>query len=75
MNDEEWTKRIEARLATLETLAEHCTDPEDREIDRALRRVLKASITFVWLVKNLTLLAGVLIGAKLAWDQIVGMFR
>lgn len=75
MTDQEWVARIEGRLKDLEALGAHCADPEDREIDRALRRVLKAAITFVWLVKHLTLIAGVVIGAKLAWDQIAGMFK
>lgn len=75
MTDEEYRARIEQRLKDLETLGAHCSDPEDREIDRSLRRVLKAAITFVWLVKNLTIIAGVVIGAKLAWDQLVGMLK
>lgn len=75
MTDDEWAKRIEARLASIEELAQHCTDPEDREIDRALRRTLKAAITFVWLVKHATLLAGAVIAAKLAFDQLAEWLR
>jgi hypothetical protein len=70
MTNEEWAARIEARLAALEALGAHCADPEDREIDRALRRVLKATITFVWLVKHMTVFAGAVIAIKVAWDQI-----
>jgi hypothetical protein len=75
MTDDEWARRIEARLASIEELAQHCTAPEDREIDRALRRVLKAAITFTWLVKHATLFAGAVIAAKLAYDQVAEWFR
>jgi hypothetical protein len=75
MTDDEWAKRMEARLVTLETLAEHCSDPEDREIDNALRRVLKTAISVAWLIKHLTIFAGILIGGKLAWDQMAGWLK
>jgi hypothetical protein len=75
MTDDDWAKRMEARLVALESLATHCSDPEDREIDNALRRVLKTAISVAWLVKHLTLFAGILIGGKLAWDQIGAWFK
>lgn len=75
MTDDEWRRGMERRLEIIEELAQHCTDPEDREIDRALRRTLKAAITFVWLVKHATLFAGAVIAAKLAYDQMVEWFR
>jgi hypothetical protein len=75
MTQDEWATRMEARLAALEQLAQHCSDPEDREIDNALRRVLKTAISVAWLVKNLTLFAGIIIGGKLAMDQITAWFR
>ena len=75
MTQDEFVKRLEARVAALEELAKHCSDPEDREIDNYLRKILKTMISFVWLVKNLTVIAGVFIAAKLAWDQMTGWFR
>jgi hypothetical protein len=68
------TKRFEERIAALEKAAQHCEDPEDREIDRQLRSALKAAKSVIWLLRNATVLAGILIGAKLAYDQFVSVF-
>lgn len=75
MNNEEWAQKIEERLSKLELLSTHCSDPEDREIDAALRRALKTAINITWLLKNLTIFAGVIIAAKLAWDQLGEMLK
>jgi len=75
MNSAEWAERIEQRIAALESLGEHISDPEDREIDRHIRRVLRAMITFAWLVRHLTVFAGAVIAAKLAWDTLLDWMR
>jgi len=74
MTNEEY-QRLADRVAELEALATHCSNPEDREIDNALRRALKTAISVAWLVKNLTIFAGIIIGGKLALDQLMGWFR
>lgn len=68
------TTRFEERIAALEAAAEHCENPEDREIDRQLRTALKAAKSVIWLLRNATVLAGVLIGAKLVYDQFIAVF-
>jgi hypothetical protein len=68
-------KRLHDRVAELESLAAHCSNPEDREIDNALRRALKTAISVAWLVKHLTIFAGIIIGGKMAFDQVAAWFR
>lgn len=66
--------KFEARIAALEKAAEHCEDPEDREVDRQLRTALKAAKSMIWLLRNATVLAGLIIGAKIAYDQLLTVF-
>ena len=68
------TTKFEERIAALERAAQHCEDPEDRKIDRQLRTALKAAKSVIWLLRNATILAGILIGAKIAYDQFITVF-
>jgi len=71
MTQEEWIERLEERIRVLEDLTEHISDPEDRKIDEYIRRVLKAMITFAWLVRHLTIFAGAIIATKMALDTFI----
>ena len=70
---DEWARRVDDRLAMLEKLGEHCSDPEDREVDEYLRKIIKSARGLGWLVKHLTIIAGMVIAAKMAWEQIKDM--
>jgi len=71
MTQEEWIERLEERIRVLESLTDHISDPEDRKIDEYIRRVLKAMITFAWLVRHLTIFAGAVIATKMSIEAVV----
>jgi hypothetical protein len=43
-------QRLEARVAALERLGEHCDDPEDRRLDNLLRKFARSVEMAGWLL-------------------------